>query len=171
MISKQVKELRKYAAGYRKTALGLDGTVKVLEEAADTIEALSAKLAAADKELKRWHTDHINEKIKNPFAWTSTLICQNCDHKDEYIEELEAAYMERSAEDCGGGWISAKIKNDNFICDKKLKNYYGVILITYETMKKRRYTKPVLCNYGYISKKIGGEITAWRFMPEPYHEP
>lgn len=42
------------------------------------------------EELERWHTDHINEKIKNPFAWTSTLICHNCDHKDEYIEELEA---------------------------------------------------------------------------------
>ena len=42
------------------------------------------------KELQRWRTSITNDKIKNPFANTSTLICHNCDHKDEYIEELEA---------------------------------------------------------------------------------
>lgn len=41
------------------------------------------------EELARWRTSVVNEKIKNPFAQTSTLICHNCDHKDEYIEELE----------------------------------------------------------------------------------
>ena len=45
-------------------------------------------------ELERWHTDTINQKIKNVFANTSTLICHNCDHKDEYIEELEAEIEE-----------------------------------------------------------------------------
>lgn len=49
---------------------------------------------AEHEELVRWRTDHINENIKNPFAWTSTLICHNCDHKDEYIEELEAEVEE-----------------------------------------------------------------------------
>jgi len=42
------------------------------------------------EEVQRWHTSVINPKIKNVFANTSTQICQNCDHKDEYIEELEA---------------------------------------------------------------------------------
>lgn len=105
-ISEQVKELREVAEMYE----GLDGG-KILSEAADTIEALSAKLETANKELERWHTDKINDKIKNPFAWTSTLCCHNCDHKDEYIEELEAADMERSAEDCGGGWIECDKDN------------------------------------------------------------
>ena len=41
------------------------------------------------KELSRWHTSRINKKIKNPFAYTSTVGCFNCDHKDEYIEDLE----------------------------------------------------------------------------------
>lgn len=49
------------------------------------------KIAKSEhEELLRWRTNHINKKIKNPFAWTSTSICHNCDHKDEYIEELEA---------------------------------------------------------------------------------
>lgn len=55
----------------------------------------AAKVAiSALEELERWYTDHINEKIKNPLAWTSTSICHNCDHKDEYIEELEAEIQE-----------------------------------------------------------------------------
>ena len=41
------------------------------------------------KELKMWRTSIVNNDIKNPFANTSTLICHNCDHKDEYIVELE----------------------------------------------------------------------------------
>ena len=44
-ISEQINELRNYAGGYRKAAFGLDGIVKVLEEAADTIESFFAKLA------------------------------------------------------------------------------------------------------------------------------
>lgn len=48
------------------------------------------KVKQMSDELDRWHTNKINEKIKNPFAYTSTSICHNCDHKDEYIEELEA---------------------------------------------------------------------------------
>ncbi len=47
------------------------------------------KLKLKIEELKRWHTDHIVDGIKNEFANTSTLICHNCDHKDEYIMELE----------------------------------------------------------------------------------
>ncbi len=42
------------------------------------------------EEVQRWHTSEINPNIKNVFANTSTQICHNCDHKDEYIEELEA---------------------------------------------------------------------------------
>ena len=49
------------------------------------MEEIRQKLA----ELERWHTNNVNAKIKNVFANTSTLICHNCDHKDEYIEELE----------------------------------------------------------------------------------
>lgn len=116
IISEQIKELRKLANGINYTTRRFQhwSAKRWILEAADTIESLSEKLQAANEELKRWHTDHINEKIKNPFANTSTLICHNCDHKDEYIEELEAeieelkaANTERSTDDCGG-WIACK---------------------------------------------------------------
>ena len=55
-----------------------------------TVEEIQKKM----EELERWHTDRINENIKNPFAYTSTSICHNCDHKDEYIEELESEVSE-----------------------------------------------------------------------------
>lgn len=99
MIKNQISALRELAElqniSYHKS---------IINRAANTIEALSAKLETANKELERWHTDKINDKIKNPFARTSALCCHNCDHKDEYIEEPEAADMERAAEECGR-WI------------------------------------------------------------------
>lgn len=69
----------------------IDIAIKALEEVQQyreigTVEEIKEHLA----ELERWHTDHVNKNIKNPFAWKSTLACQNCDHKDDYIEELEA---------------------------------------------------------------------------------
>lgn len=125
-MDEQVKELRERADIYEKSGCAVDGIVRIFRQAADTIEALSTKLAAD---------------------------------------------MERSEAHYGGGWIPAKIKNSNFICDDRLKDYYGTILITYETAKKKRYTSCVLCNYGHISKRSKGEVIAWQFKPEPYREP
>lgn len=76
----------------------MDIAIKALEDIQQyreigTIEEIKEHLA----ELERWHTDTINQKIKNVFANTSTLICHNCDHKDEYIEELEAEIEEYQA--------------------------------------------------------------------------
>lgn len=73
----------------------IDVAMNALEEiqayrAIGTVEDIQKKM----EELDRWHTDRINENIKNPFAYTSTLICHNCDHKDDYIEELEAEVEE-----------------------------------------------------------------------------
>ena len=48
------------------------------------------KIQEMKAELVRWHTDRLNDRIKNEFACMSTLVCHNCDHKDDYIEELEA---------------------------------------------------------------------------------
>lgn len=90
-IIEQVKQL-KWHVFYQDC----EQVKKLLHEAADTIESLSAKLVEANKELGFWRTYYINEEIKNR------------EHKDEYIEGLEAADMEQSAEDCGGGWISCK---------------------------------------------------------------
>ncbi len=78
--------------------LSLDGETGLIDDAnllnqyrlLGTPEELKLKI----EELKRWHTNHTVEGIKNEFANTSTLICHNCDHKDEYIMELEAEVEE-----------------------------------------------------------------------------
>lgn len=49
------------------------------------------------EEIQRWHTSVVNPNVKNEFANRSTQICVNCDHKDEYIEELEAEVEEYRA--------------------------------------------------------------------------
>ena len=100
-LERRVKD-NKYLTRYET-----DYIVDALEEVQQyrvigTPEEIKQKLA----ELERWHTTEVNPKINNVFANTSTLICHNCDHKDEYIEVLEAEIEEyrhsRGMSDCGG---------------------------------------------------------------------
>lgn len=63
------------------------------------------------EEIQRWHTSVVNPNVKNEFANRSTQICVNCDHKDEYIEELEAEVepyraLEKRLTDMFGGELS-----------------------------------------------------------------
>ena len=74
----------------------LSGTDVKIVSSEENIEAITVMIDALE-ELQRWHTSEINPKIKNVFANTSTQICHNCDHKDEYIEELEAEVEEYQA--------------------------------------------------------------------------
>lgn len=89
-ISEQVKELRKISQQY-PVNIDIDLFERILNEAADTIESLSAKLAD----------------------------------------------MERSAEDCGGGWIeceSRKLPDKEVICcDVCGEIIIGYIHETYES--------------------------------------
>lgn len=55
----------------------------------DTHCMLPEEVKAMREELTRWRSVKWNDKIQNPCAAQSGLICQNCDHKDEYIEQLE----------------------------------------------------------------------------------
>lgn len=76
------------------------------------------------EELERWHTYRLAENVKNPFAKMSTSICHNCDHKDDYIEELEAEVKEYRAigtvEECRAAvkkqTIEKPIYNDKCTC-------------------------------------------------------
>lgn len=61
----------------------------ITREVFETIDNAGVEIIDCLDELKRWRTCVVNNDIKNPFANTSTLICHNCDHKDEYIVELE----------------------------------------------------------------------------------
>lgn len=94
-IKHRIGVIREIAGSDSKSVEDLEIAVQVLKEIREyrelgTVEDIQKKM----EELDRWHTDKINENIKNPFAYTSTLICHNCDHKDEYIEELETENAE-----------------------------------------------------------------------------
>ena len=129
-ISEQVSCLRELAVtyGYDK-----DEIYSALTESADTIESLFTKLQAANEELERWHTDKVNEKIKNPFAQTSTLICHNCDHKDEYIEELEELAAESIKRLDSYIWILCEQgtlpDNEVLCCDNRGEMILGYIFV------------------------------------------
>lgn len=114
MISEQVKELREIAKNWNPNT-PINPVSVVLNKAADTIEALSAKLAN----------------------------------------------MDRSAEDCGGGWIA---------CKERLPEDEGMYLITAKVLEK------IEIQYVFFQKNMdlficNGIAIAWKPLPEPYHEP
>lgn len=126
-IREQVKELIEYADGYKKADFGVDGIVKALYQAANTIESLSAK--------------------------------------------LQAANMERSAEDCGG-WILCKDrlptmdecqKNDcRFILDDGNRRYGGLF----------DYEKKCFTQFGFLRGLVEDKCAiAWQPLPDTYHDP
>lgn len=87
-----------------------------LENCKKEIQSCEVAIKALE-EVQRWRTSVINPKIKNVFANTSTQICQNCDHKDEYIEELEAEVepyraLEKRLTDMFGGELSLEDVTD-----------------------------------------------------------
>ena len=80
-------------------------------------------LIKALEENQRWHISEVNPSIKNVFANMSTQICHNCDHKDEYIEELEAEIQQYRAigtpEECRAAMEKQKPKKpvmDGYCC-------------------------------------------------------
>lgn len=112
-----------------------------LENCKKEIQACEVAVKALE-EVQHWHTSVINPKIKNVFANSSTQICQNCDHKDEYIEELEAEVEQYRAigtpEECkaatekqtakqpyyeGDGYASGQLVYDTWICPCCGKHY------------------------------------------------
>ena len=138
MISEQVKELRELADGYKMADRPL--AANTIYQAADTIEALSAKLAD----------------------------------------------MERSAEDCGGGWIYC---SDG----ENLPEESGYYLVTYHEwsngeflpkfddtyVKRLHYQKSeqfIGWNFSKCVDKraendMNREVLAWQPLPNPYNEP
>lgn len=119
-------------------ALKLEGGLEITGRpirVAKFFEGIDVAIKALE-EIQRWHTSEINPKIKNLFANSSTQICQNCDHKDEYIEELEAEVEEYNAigtlEECRAAVekqtaISRELIEGKYFCPKchNLMPYLG----------------------------------------------
>lgn len=106
-----------------------------LENCKKEIQSCEIAIKALE-EVQRWHTSVINPNIKNEFANTSTQICQNCDHKDEYIEELEAEVEEYrtigTPEEC--------LRNKDFLdflSDKMNPNDFETYLRLYNALEEK----------------------------------
>lgn len=132
------------------------------EEKADCSECGKEHKQLAEwlKELKLWRTERISEIVKNPFASTSTMICVNCDHKDEYIQELEAEKE----------WIP---------CSERMPEECEEVLVWYEYFRYGDYNC-MFQTYGigyHVEGHWRGNVNgvkarciAWMPLPEPYHE-
>ena len=97
-----------------------------------SLENAYAMAIKALEEVQRWHTSVINPNIKNEFANISTQICHNCDHKDEYIEELEAEVEEYRAigtvEECRAAVEKQTVKKVKSISQVKDGDSYGGLI-------------------------------------------
>ena len=107
LISPKVFTVRKKSLGEYYS--NLENCKKEIQSCEVAIQAL--------EEVQRWHTSVVNPNIKNEFANRSTQICVNCDHKDEYIEELEAEVepyraLEKRLTDMFGGELSLEDVTD-----------------------------------------------------------
>lgn len=177
-ISEQAKELRETA---NRLAIGYNITISVgvkqFRSAADTIEALSAKLANMERLMHIQNTtyDAMRKELKH------SVIDLKADHYNlsefmRVIDEVFAKYrsfMERS-EDCDG-WIP---------CKDRLPEDGIDVLVWYEYFRYGEYNR--LFQTTGISYTFNGEwsglvngssgwrqlrIIAWQPLPEPYDKP
>lgn len=100
-FGEQARELREIADCYYGEISSYAG---VIEQAADTIEALSAKLAKANMERSSRHckTEEILQKLEKesicPYPFNRRFI-----YLDIASKIVKSANMEQSGADCGGG--------------------------------------------------------------------
>lgn len=129
-ISEQVKELRKATRWFEGT--GLQETIKLVNDAADTIESFSAK--------------------------------------------LQAANIERPAED-SGGWITDRIPTKEECGDSPSGKEFAVTVcansrktlvmdFVYETVRGKE-----VAHWKWRDRISPWEVIAWHKLPEPYQEP
>lgn len=134
MLSDQIKELRQAAKWFDKACFP-DG-VRLANEAADTIESLSAKLRVVDME-RHYSGGWIpcSERLPEEYG--------------DYLVAWRPLYM--TAED-----IVKKV-------GREVPHFYEIV--EYDPDDEALWI-------GGIEQAMGEyEITAWRELPEPYHEP
>lgn len=95
-ISEQVKELRYMADIFEKSGCAVDGIVRAFREAADTIEALSAKLQSEnmDRSERYYNGGWIPcEDIKN-IPDNEQLVWITIEYKGGGIERIEGIFID-----------------------------------------------------------------------------
>jgi hypothetical protein len=116
------------------------------------------------------------EKFVCPFEWG--LECCSPDKKDTEVCNTKECELYGDCSICEdtckeesaleSKWYVTSIIHDSYITHDFLKDKEVDILITYETPRGRRYVKKVRCSHGYIPKKFGGKLVAWRLCPKAY---
>lgn len=163
MISEQVKKLRKLSKYSLLDEWCFAVVVSALNEAADTIESLSAKLQAANME---------NSDLISRSALLQEINGEenaNADHlmREWYADMVDrqpVANMERTAEDCGG-WIP---------CKERLPELEQDVLLSFRSLDVRVGYRANTEGFFYVygEEYVTFENTlAWQPLPEPYHEP
>lgn len=158
MLSEQVNKIRKVAkCVYLATDKEVsDDIASTLKQAADTIEALSAKLAAANMERSdRYYgggkklIEEMAEEIENCYGRETELS----DRAREYL--LKADYS--------GGWIA---------CEDRLPEESSDYLITDEDGNSTcaYYSKNRNAWCGIEEGCIAFYPVAWQPLPEPYRQ-
>ena len=176
-ISEQVSRLRYVANGMEIGSYSENILIDMLNEAADTIESLSAKLQAADVE---WHGNGLYDEMRKELK--HSIIDLDADHYklSEFMRVIDEVFVkyrngiERPAADCVVGWI---------LCEDRLPEDGVDVLVWFEYFRYGEYnrlfqTKGISYTYngqwsGFVNGQSGWNqlsIIAWQPMPEDYHE-
>lgn len=158
MISEQVRELREMADYWRSNGLEPQNA---LRKAADTIEALSEKLA---EENKKQPSRYCGEEKQLIEAMAEEI--ENCYGRETELSERARDYLDKT--DYNGGWIpcSERLpKNDNYIL-LSFENFSVPLVGRYESNEDGGVFYVGDETESCISQDI--IVNAWRPLPEPY---
>jgi hypothetical protein len=169
LISKQIDELRAYA----KDSNG--ELAKLISDAADTIEVLSAKLSVANMERSsQYYNDgwiSCSERLPEPrtdmlecfadlydaFEDYSKGIINGLHRRFEELRKLSAKLYAKSMEHYNDGWIPV---------DDKLPNNDDAVLISHKNGVTKAWWTGKL--WTSATQKYYKTVSAWMPLPEPY---
>lgn len=109
------------------------------------------------KELRECVEECDNPLYDMKMKRIAKLMYQAADTIESLSAKLQSENMERSAEDCGGGWIA---------CKERLPEDEGMYLITAKVLEK------IEIQYVFFQKNMdlficNGIAIAWQPLPEP----
>lgn len=158
MISEQVKELREMADYWKSNGFEPQNA---LRKAADTIEALSEKLA---EENKKQSSRYCGEEKQLIEAMAEEI--ENCYSRETELSERARDYLDKT--DYDGGWIpcSERLpKNDNYIL-LSFENFSVPLVGRYESNEDGGVFYVGDETESCISQDI--IVNAWQPLPESY---